>query len=63
MPRVNDAVFETHHVSTTLEGGGFVGYEYSHVNDVPYRLRVEVTVVTNAGNTYTGARVSLNTSA
>lgn len=56
-------VSQIHHVATTLEGGGFAGYEYSHIGDLPYRLRGEVTVVTNAGNTYTGARVSLNTSA
>lgn len=61
---VDDAVVsQVHDVSTTLEGGGFVGYEYSHIGDVPYRLRGEVTVVTNAGAVYTGARVSLNTSA
>ncbi|WP_248323747.1 MULTISPECIES: MipA/OmpV family protein [unclassified Caballeronia] len=61
---VDDAVVsQVHEVSTTVEGGGFVGYEYSHAGDVPYRLRGEVTVVTNAGAVYTGARVSLNTSA
>ncbi|MEM5388522.1 MipA/OmpV family protein [Paraburkholderia phymatum] len=56
-------VAQVHNVDTTLEGGGFVGYEYSHVGDVPYRLRGEITVVTNAGVVYSGARVSLNTSA
>jgi outer membrane scaffolding protein for murein synthesis (MipA/OmpV family) len=56
-------VSQVHSVDTTLEGGGFVGYEYSHVGDIPYRLRGEVTVVTNAGVVYSGARVSLNTSA
>lgn len=56
-------VAQVHSVDTTLEGGGYVGYEYSHVGDVPYRLRGQVTVVTNAGVVYTGARVSLNSSA
>lgn len=56
-------VSQVHDVSNTLEGGGFAGYEYSHAGDVPYRLRGEVTVVTNAGAVYTGARVSVNTSA
>ncbi|WP_168788408.1 MipA/OmpV family protein [Paraburkholderia aromaticivorans] len=56
-------VAQVHSVATTLEGGGFVGYEYSHVGTLPYRLRGEMTVVTNAGVVYTGARVSLNTSA
>ncbi|WP_225936386.1 MipA/OmpV family protein [Caballeronia sp. NK8] len=56
-------VSQVHDVSTTLEGGGYVGYEYSHVGDVPYRLRGEITVVTNAGSVYTGARTSVNTSA
>lgn len=56
-------VSQVHEVSTTVEGGGFVGYEYSHAGTMPYRLRGEVTVVTNAGYVYTGARVSLNTSA
>ncbi|SDI61130.1 MltA-interacting protein MipA [Paraburkholderia steynii] len=61
---VDDAVVsQIHSVDTTLEGGGFVGYEYSHVGDIPYRLRGEVTVVTNAGAVYSGARISLNTSA
>ena len=54
---------QVHDVSTTVEGGGYVGYEYSHVGDVPFRLRGEVTVVTNAGSVYTGARTTLNTSA
>jgi outer membrane scaffolding protein for murein synthesis (MipA/OmpV family) len=61
---VDDAVVsQVHSVDTTLEGGGFVGYEYSHVGDLPFRLRGEVTVVTNAGVVYSGARISLNTSA
>jgi outer membrane scaffolding protein for murein synthesis (MipA/OmpV family) len=56
-------VANVHSVDTTLEGGGFVGYEYSHAGSFPYRLRGEITVTTNAGVVYTGARVALNTSA
>ncbi|WP_375508575.1 MipA/OmpV family protein, partial [uncultured Caballeronia sp.] len=53
-------VSQVHEVHTTVEGGGFVGYEYEHLGTVPYRLRGSVTVVTNAGIVYTGARVSVN---
>ncbi|WP_233446526.1 hypothetical protein [Paraburkholderia terrae] len=61
---VDDAVVsQIHSADTTLEGGGFVGYEYNHAGDIPYRLRGEVTVVANAGAVYSGARISLNTSA
>lgn len=58
---VDDSVVsQIHEVHTTVEGGGFVGYEYEHLGTVPYRLRGSVTVVTNAGVVYTGTRVSAN---
>jgi outer membrane scaffolding protein for murein synthesis (MipA/OmpV family) len=56
-------VAQIHEVHTTVEGGGFVGYEYINTGGVPYRLRGSMSVVTNAGAIYTGARVSLNGSA
>lgn len=61
---VDDPVIaQIHEVHTTVEGGGYVGYEYDHVRNFPYRLRGTLTVVTNAGAVYTGARVALNASA
>ncbi|MFL9901241.1 MipA/OmpV family protein [Paraburkholderia fungorum] len=56
-------VSQIHGVHTTIEGGGFVGYEYDHAGSFPYRLRGSLTVLTNAGVEYTGARVVLNGSA
>jgi MipA family protein len=56
-------VSQIHDVHTTVEGGGFLGYEYDHGGAFPYRLRGSVTVVTNAGIVYTGARITLNGSA
>ncbi|WP_259295164.1 MipA/OmpV family protein [Paraburkholderia sp. DHOC27] len=56
-------VAQIHTIPTTVEGGGFVGYEYLHGGTIPYRLRGELTVTTNAGYVYTGSRVSLNGSA
>jgi MipA family protein len=56
-------VSQIHDVDTTVEGGGFAGYEYDHAGSFPYRLRGSLTVVTNAGVVYTGARVALNGSA
>jgi MipA family protein len=53
-------VSQVHDVHTTVEAGGFVGYEYDNQGAFPYRLRGSVTVVTNAGIVYTGARVSVN---
>ncbi|MGF6767859.1 outer membrane protein [Paraburkholderia sp. GAS199] len=56
-------VSQIHTVPTTVEGGGFIGYEYLHGGSIPYRLRGELTVTTNAGAVFTGSRVSLNGSA
>lgn len=53
-------VSQIHTVPTTVEGGGFIGYEYIHDGAIPYRLRAELTVTTNAGIVFTGSRVSLN---
>ncbi|EHP38070.1 MltA-interacting MipA [Cupriavidus basilensis OR16] len=53
-------VSQIHEIKTTVEAGGFMGYEYLNEGRVPYRLRVNVAVVTNAGVVYTGARASLN---
>jgi hypothetical protein len=58
---VDDAVVSRiHTIPTTVEGGGFVGYEYMNTSAFPYRLRGELTVTTNAGAVYTGSRISLN---
>ncbi|MDE1178998.1 MipA/OmpV family protein [Paraburkholderia sp.] len=56
-------VSQIHDVSTTVEGGGYVGYEYDHGGALPFRLRAALTVLTNAGAVYTGAHVALNGSA
>jgi outer membrane scaffolding protein for murein synthesis (MipA/OmpV family) len=53
-------VSQVHDVHTTVEAGGFIGYEYDNRGAFPYRLRGSVTVVTNAGIVYPGARVSMN---
>lgn len=52
-------VSQIHTIPTTVEGGGYVGYEYIHSGGIPYRLRGQLIVTTNAGAVYTGARVSL----
>lgn len=46
-------------ISTTLEGGAFVGYEYYHSGDIPYRMRLYANVLTNAGSVYDGVRGGL----
>lgn len=56
-------VSQIHTIPTTVEGGGFIGYEYIHSGAVPYRLRGELTVTTNAGAVFTGSRVTLSGSA
>jgi len=53
-------VSQIHEVPTTVEAGGFVGYEYDNQGAAAYRLRGSVTVMTNAGIVYTGAWVSVN---
>jgi hypothetical protein len=56
-------VSQIHEVYSTVEGGGYVGYEYDNAGSFPYRLRGTVTVLTNAGAVYTGAHVTVNGSA
>ncbi|MGO4815569.1 MipA/OmpV family protein [Cupriavidus sp. 2MCAB6] len=53
-------VSQIHEIKTTVEAGGFIGYEYLDQGSIPYRLRGSVAVVTNAGVVYTGARLSVN---
>lgn len=53
-------VARIHTIATTVEGGGFVGYEYVHVGNVPYRIRGGLTVTTDAGQVFTGSQVSIN---
>lgn len=53
-------VSQIHNIHTTAEAGGFAGYEYDHAGSVPYRVRGGVTVLTNAGIVYPGARVSVD---
>ncbi len=56
---VDDAVVSRiHEVDTTVEAGGFIGYQYVNEGRVPYRLRAGVNVMTNAGIVYGGARVT-----
>lgn len=53
-------VAQIHEIDTTVEVGGWFGYEYIHSGRIPYRLRGGVNVMTNAGIVYGGARVSAN---
>ena len=46
-------------IKTTMEAGGFIGYQYSHPGSVPYRLRLYSYVMTNAGQVYGGTRGSV----
>lgn len=51
-------VARLHEIDTTVEAGGFIGYEYVNAGPVPWRLRGGVNVMTNAGIVYGGARVN-----
>lgn len=51
-------VARIHDIDTTVEAGGFIGYEYIATGGVPYRLRGGVNVMTNAGIEYGGMRVT-----
>ncbi len=53
-------VAQIHEIDTTVEVGGWIGYEYIHSGRIPYRLRGGVNVMTNAGIVYGGARVFAN---
>lgn len=53
-------VARIHEIDTTVEAGGFFGYEYIAPGAVPYRLRGGVNVMTNAGIQYGGVRVAAN---
>lgn len=49
-------VAQIHEIDTTIEAGGWIGYEYVHPGAVPFRLRGGVNVMTNAGHVYGGWR-------
>lgn len=51
-------VARIHDINTTVEAGGYVGYEYIATGGIPYRLRGGVNVMTNAGIEYGGFRVT-----
>jgi len=51
-------VAQVHEIDTTVEAGGYVGYEYHAPGAIPYRLRGGVSVLTNAGIVYGGVRVN-----
>lgn len=53
-------VARIHEIDTTVEAGGFFGYEYIAPGAIPYRLRGSINVVTNAGIQYGGVRVAAN---
>ncbi|WP_432719355.1 MipA/OmpV family protein [Jeongeupia wiesaeckerbachi] len=56
----DDVINKLHDIDTTLEFGGFVGYEYDSVEGaIPYRFRVNANMMTNAGQVYDGARFNL----
>jgi len=51
-------VSRIHEIDTTVEAGGYIGYEYIASGAIPYRLRGGVNVMTNAGIEYGGVRVN-----
>ncbi|MGN5476031.1 MipA/OmpV family protein [Cupriavidus basilensis] len=51
-------VSRIHEIDTTVEAGGWFGYEYLHEGSIPLRLRGGINVMTNAGIVYGGARVT-----
>lgn len=53
-------VARVHEIDTTVEFGGWAGYEYIHTGTIPYRLRGGINVMTNAGIVYGGTRVAIN---
>ncbi|WP_148716099.1 MipA/OmpV family protein [Chitinolyticbacter meiyuanensis] len=54
----DEVVARIHEIDTTLEAGGFVGYEYLNRDGYPWRARAGVAVLTNAGVVYGGARAT-----
>ncbi|KAF0815276.1 hypothetical protein IGB42_00357 [Andreprevotia sp. IGB-42] len=48
-------------IDTTIEFGGYVGYQYINAGEVPYTWRVGANVLTNAGSVYDGARLNVST--
>jgi outer membrane protein len=58
---VDDAVVsKIHDIDTTVEAGGFFGYEYIHSEGLPYRLRGGASLTTNGGMVYNGARLNVS---
>lgn len=58
---VSDPVVKRiHETQYTLEAGMFVGYEYLKTEGIPFRLRVQGSVMTNAGDQHNGARFNLS---
>lgn len=53
-------VARVHEIDTTVEAGGYFGYEYIAAGATPYRLRGGINVMTNAGLQYGGVRVGAN---
>lgn len=51
-------VARLHEIDTTVEAGGFIGYEYLNAGRIPWRLRGGINVMSNAGIVYGGARVN-----
>ncbi len=51
-------VSRLHEIDTTVEAGGFIGYEYLNEGRVPWRLRGGVNVMTNAGIVYGGTHIA-----
>ncbi|WP_432258625.1 MipA/OmpV family protein [Cupriavidus sp. TMH.W2] len=51
-------VSRVHEIDTTVEAGGFIGYEYLNEGRIPWRLRGGVNVMTNAGIVYGGTHIA-----
>lgn len=51
-------VAQLHEIDTTVEAGGYIGYEYLNSGRVPWRLRGGINVMTNGGIVYGGSRVT-----
>ncbi|MFJ4290342.1 MipA/OmpV family protein [Cupriavidus sp. NPDC089707] len=56
---VDDAmVAQLPEIDTTVEAGGYIGYEYLNPGRIPWRLRGGINVMTNGGIVYGGSRVT-----
>lgn len=56
-------VSRIHEIDTTVEAGGYIGYEYLNEGRIQFRLRGGINVMTSAGIVYGGTHISATGSA